>query len=482
MIPFVGFAPDLPTDLPGVITDCVQLISNEHAMVAAPGTAAPTGLGAVAAAVRGAAALTSTTGTKRVFAGTQTDLYEIQGGTWVDVGASSLSGSSENRWSFAQFGNATVAANNTQKLQASTTGNFTEIATAPVAEFIVAAKDFVIAFNTNEATFGDQSDRWWSSSFQDYTLWTPDPAVQCVSGRLIGSGGALTAAAVLGQTVVAYKAKQMFLGQYVGPPIVWEWNAIIGEQGCVGPEAVVDIGGAHIFVGPDNIWMYDGTRAVPIADDIRQWFYTNLSSTWQGRTITAFERKYNRVWIFYPSTVSTGNPDAAVVYHLHTKRWGRANRTIEAALANYTSSGVTWDTLSGVSATWDGFPDIPWDSSFWQAGATAFSVFDTTHTLQSLIGSGEDSSLTTGDIGDDVGVSSVNQVVMRFNVDPVSATITGQTRTGLGASATTGGSGTFSNSKFDIRQTGRFHRFAVAMTGNVEVSGLDAKAVKAGKR
>jgi len=81
-----------------------------------------------------------------------------------------------------------------------------------------------------------------------------------------------------------------------------------------------------------------------------------------------------------------------------------------------------------------------------------------------------------------VGVSSVNQVVMRFNVDPVSATITGQTRTGLGAAAATGGSGTFSNSKFDIRQTGRFHRFAIAMTGNVEVSGLDAKAVKAGKR
>jgi hypothetical protein len=482
MTRFIGFAPDIPKDTPGVIIDCTQLISNEHAMAAAPATAAPTGLVAVTAAVRGAATVTSTTGTRYTYAGTQTDLYQENGTTWTDVGASSLSGSSENRWSFAQFGNATLASNNTQKIQAATGGNFTEIATAPVAEFIVGAKDFVLAFNTNEGTFGDQPDRWWSSSFQDHSLWTPDAAVQCVSGRLIGAGGALTAAAMLGQTCIAYKLRQMFQGQYVGPPVVWQWDSIIGEQGCVGPEAVTDIGGAHVFVGEDNIWIYDGTRAVPIAGDIRQWFYTELSSTWQGRTIVAWERKNNRIWIFYPNASSTGNPNAAVVYHLKTKRWGRANRTIEAALANYKSAGVTWDTLSGVSATWDGLPDIPWDSSFWQAGSLSFSIFDTSHKLQSLIGSGEDCTLTTGDVGDDIGVSSVNQVVLRFDTAPVSGTISGQIRDELGGSQSTGGSGTYSNEKFDIRQTARWHRFAISMTGDVEVAGMDVRAVKAGKR
>lgn len=483
VVRFTGFAPDLPTDTPGVIRDCVQLISNEHSMIAAPAAAAPTGLTAVVAQVRGAATVTSTSGTRRTFAGTQTDLYELNGTTWSDVGASSLSGSSENRWSFAQFGNATIAANNVQRLQASTSGNFTEITTAPVAEFIVAAKDFVLAFNTNEATFGDQSDRWWSSAFQDHSSWTIDQATQATSGRLIGAGGALTAAAMLGPLCIAYKARQMFQGQYIGPPVVWQWDAIVGDQGCVGPEAVADIGGAHIFVGEDNIWLYDGTRVAPIASDIRQWFFTNLSGTFKNRTIVGFERKNARVWIFYPDASSTtGLPNSAVVYHLKTKRWGRANRTIEAVLANYTSSGVTWDTLSGVSATWDGLPDIPWDSAFWQSGTLSFSVFDTLHKLQSLIGSGEDCSLSTGDIGDDIGVSSVNQVVTRYNMAPVSATITGQISDALGGSLSTGGSGTYSNEKFDIRQTARWHRFVIAMTGDVEISGMDVRAVRSGKR
>jgi len=481
-IPFTGFAPDLPHDTPGLIFDCVQLISNEHSMVAAPSAAAPVGLGALAAECKGAFSGTDTTGTRRTYAGTTTDLYELAAGTWSDVGASTLSGTSETRWSFAQFGNATVAVNNSQKIQGATGGNFTEITTAPVAEFIVAADNFILAFNTNEAIYGDQSDRWWSSAFQDYTSWTPSAATQCVTGRLIGKGGPLLAAAMLGKTCIAYKTRQMFYGNYVGPPDVWQWEAIPGEQGCIGQEAVVDIGGSHVFVGEDNIWLYDGTRVVRIGDEIRQWFYTELSATYKKRTIVSYERKNNRVWVFYPTASSTGKPDAAIVYHLKTKRWGRANRTIEAALSNFLAVGITWDTLSGVSATWDGLPDIPWDSEYWQAGALSFSVFDTTHKLQSLIASGEDCSLTTGDIGDDVGVSSVNGVVPRFTAVPVSATIAGYKRTALGGSSENGGSATYSGQKFDIRQTARYHRFTIAMTGDVEIAGIDVKAVKAGNR
>jgi hypothetical protein len=135
----------------------------------------------------------------------------------------------------------------------------------------------------------------------------------------------------------------MFLGQYVGPPEVLQFQRIPGDQGCVGPEAVVDIGGAHIFVGEDNIWLYDGSRPVPIAQGVlRQWFFDDLSATYKYRTIVTYDRNNGRVWVHYPSTVSTGKPDSALVYHLGSKRWGRANRTIEAAM-NYVTPGVTWD-------------------------------------------------------------------------------------------------------------------------------------------
>ncbi|MCM3900178.1 MAG: hypothetical protein ND866_00575, partial [Pyrinomonadaceae bacterium] len=88
----------------------------------------------------------------------------------------------------------------------------------------------------------------------------------------------------------------------------------------------------------------------------------------------------------------------------------------------------------------------------------------------------------TGDMGDDIGVTSVNGVVLRFETEPTTATITGQIKTGQGAIAVAAGSGSLANSKFDIRQTGRWHRFAFLFTGNTEVSGEKVNFIPAGER
>lgn len=486
MIPLLGFAPDVDATTPGVLTDCTQLIPTEKGMAAAPSAVSVSGLDALAAECRGAAVLTNTSGTRRTFAGTQTKIYELASGTWSDVSGGTYTGSSENRWCFAQFGNAAIATNDTEPIQASTAGTFAAISGAPKARIVVTSKDFVLAFNTDDAagsaTYGDSPDRWWCSGFQDHTDWTPAVTTQCTTGRLIGSGGELTAASPFGANVVAFKARQMFQGQYVAAPVVWQWDAVPGEQGCVGPEAVVDIGGALIFVGEDNIWLYDGSRPYPISQgSVRQWFYDDLNATYKYRTIVTYDRNNNRVWINYPSTVSSGNPDSALVYHLASKKWGRANRTVEAVM-NYVTPGVTWDTLDTVGATWDTLPNIPWDSQSWQASGRAHAVFDSSHNLVTLTGSGENSGLTTGDFGDDEGSSSVNKVTLRFLTEPTTGTVTGQVKSGEGASPSNFGTGSMDDSKFDIRQTGRWHRFAFLFTGNMEVTAIRVKSVPAGGR
>lgn len=486
MIGFVGFCPDMPSDTPGVITDCTQLIPSERGMKSAPSAVSVTGLGALAAECRGAAVLQKTSGTRRTFAGTQTNIYELASGTWNDVSGRTFTGSSENRWCFAQFGDIALASNDTEDISYSTSGTFAAVSGAPKARIMFTVPNFVIALNTNDGasstTYGDSPDRWWCSAFQNAQDWTPSTVTQSTTGRLIGSGGELTAGAAFGSGFVAYKAREMFLASYVGSPAVFDFQRVPGDQGCVGPEAVVDIGGAHIFVGEDNIWMYDGSRPFPISQDkVRQWFYDDLNATYKYRTIVTFDRNNNRVWIFYPSTVSTGKPDSALVYHLATKQWGRANRTIEAAM-NYVTPGVTWDTLSTLATTWDTLPDQPWDSQSWQASGRALAIFDTSHNLKTLTGSGENSGLTTGDIGDESQVSFVRRVRLRFFTEPTTATITGQTRSGLGVTGTAAGSGSMANSKFDIRQSGKWHRFAFLFTGNTEVGGIDVEVAPGGKR
>jgi hypothetical protein len=283
---------------------------------------------------------------------------------------------------------------------------------------------------------------------------------------------------------VAYKEREMFLAVYAGPPTVFDVQRIPGDQGCVGPEAVVDIGGAHIFRGADNFWLFDGSRPIPIANGaVQRWFIDNVSAAYQYRTIASYDRNNGLVWFFYPSSSSgTGQPDAAIVYHLATKRWGRANRTIEAAM-NYVNGGVTWDTLNTIATTWDTLPNQPWDSQAWQTSGRSLAVFDTSHNLKTLTGGGENSSLTTGDIGDDDAVSFVQQTRLRFYTAPTSATVAGTINTNPGETAVVAGSGTMmTGGKFPIRQTGRWHRFAYQFVGNQEVAAHGVMAAAGGGR
>jgi len=88
-----------------------------------------------------------------------------------------------------------------------------------------SASGFVLVGDVSDLTgsFGDQPDGWWCSGLFNQAVWTPSVATQCANGRLVTAPGRITAMRELGDDVVAYKARSMFLGRYVGPPIVWSW-------------------------------------------------------------------------------------------------------------------------------------------------------------------------------------------------------------------------------------------------------------------
>jgi hypothetical protein len=343
--------------------------------------------------------------------------------------------------------------------------------------------NFVMALNTNDTTYGDSPDRWWCSAYQDHSSWTASVTTQATTGRLIGNGGELTAGARLGPYAVAYKQTSIFLGSYVGSPVVWQWDRIPGDIGCIGPEAVTDIGGAHVFVGDDNIWYFDGTRPIPIATgQVRQWFFDNSSASNRYRTIVKYDRQNNRVWFFYPSASSSGGCDSALVYHLVTKKWGRADQEIECAVS-FITPGLTWDTLSSLGATWDTLPNVPWDSQSYQAGGRTLAVFNTSHELKALTGTSAGGSITTGDMGDDDGVAMLDQVRLRFLRSPTAASAQGSTKMNEGDSLVVASSvSALNDGKFDLRQSGRWHRVAFTMTGPWEASAIRPRFKQAGMR
>ncbi|CAB4126134.1 hypothetical protein UFOVP73_56 [uncultured Caudovirales phage] len=481
MVPLAGFSPDADQTLPGVISDCTNFIPYLTGMEGAPAPATPAGVPVLAAACQGAAVLTKLDDSRRIVAGTQAALYELLGGAWTNQSKSGgYAGGVDSRWSLTQFGDATLAANGVDPIQRSASGAFASISGAPVAEIVFSVGAFVMALNTNDGSI--KPDGWHCCAAYDDTTWAPSISTQCTTGRLVSRAGRLTAGARLGEYAVAYKARSIYLGQYVGAPAVWDWLLVPGgEAGCIGKDAVCDIGGAHFFVGEEGMFIFDGTRPVPVADGVvRQWFANNSSQTYRYKTQCAFDAQNNRVWVFYVSKNGTAL-DSALVYHVLAKKWGRADPGIESVL-NFISAGATIDGLTSYAATIDALPTSGFNSQFWISGGKSLSVFNTTHQLQSLTGNSVSSSFTTGESGDDNTVTLLSKLRLRYADSPDAASCTLFYQMSSGEGYATGITGTVLGGKFDVLQCSRWHKAQFSFTGKVQVTQIEAQLTEAGQR
>lgn len=482
MIPLVGFTPDADSTSSGVITDCVNFIPYLNGMESGPSGVTPSGVPALDDACLGAAVLTNLTGTRRIIAGTETKLYELIAGVWEDQSRVAAYGATDDaRWSFAQFGNTVLASNKADTIQRSTSTTFADIASAPTADIIFSVGSQVMALNVNDGA--DKPDGWHVCALNDETDWVESVTTQSASGRLVSAPGGITAGARLGEYAVVYKRNSIFVGQYVGAPSVWDFTQVRGgEVGCVGKEALCDVGALHFFVGDDNFWLFDGTAPVPVGGTIRQWFSDNSSATTRYKTKCIYDKQNDRVWVFYPSTSSTVC-DQALVYHVGGKRWGRSNRMVEAVL-NYIAEGLTFDTWDQAGATFDSLPDIAFDSQYWLAAGQNLSAFDASHQLQYLTGPSGPSSFTTGDVGDDDSASLLSRVRLRFapGYSPASASAQAFGKFDSGEAFTPGPTTSINGGKFDLLQEALWHRATVEFTGQVRVTGIGADMKDAGRR
>ena len=178
------YSPDTDPTIAGTLTNVTSLVPSMKGYKGAPAGVAGM-LPALVSAAQGAATLKKIDNSTRFIAGTATKLYEASTSSWVDVSRISVYNiAADARWSFAQYGNASLAANKGDLLQFSTAGAFADVAAAPKAALVEVALNFAFVANTNEITYGDSPDRIWWSALGDYTTWTPSIATQAGTTRL----------------------------------------------------------------------------------------------------------------------------------------------------------------------------------------------------------------------------------------------------------------------------------------------------------
>jgi hypothetical protein len=352
------------------------------------------------------------------------------------------------------------------------------LAGAPKASFIDTIAGFVMAFNYNDGS--DVVDGWYCSAYQDYTDWTPDIGTQCANGRFLDTPGAVSAGKALGENAVAYKLDSMYVGQYVGAPFIWAWQLVSGEVGAVSNEAVIDIGTSHIFVGRNDIWRFDGTRPVSIADGIRDWFFNEqLNSQYAYKTIGSHDKNKSLIYFYYVSRTAT-TIDSCIVYNYKSGKWSRANRAIEACL-EYRVGGYTYASYTTAYSTYADVPAISYGSPFWTASTPVSGLFDTTHTLKSLTGVSASSSITGGWFGDDLGMMTVQRVTPRFIQAPTSAAMTNYYVNKSGEAQTTGATNTMTRGRVGVYRRAKWQKLKWSFVGDYELTDLIIEAKSAGK-
>lgn len=174
-----------------------------------------------------------------------------------------------------------------------------------------------------------------------------------------------TAKRLGGDFLVLYKERSIHVAQFVGPPTVWSRRLVVAGMGLIAPGAVADLVNEHIFVGPDNFYIFNGLNIKPVGTPIYDAFIADLNPS-KSHLIWAHTDFENHEVIFgYPSGASIV-PNKAVVLNYLTGAWSfRDMPFFTMGPFRRTTSADPWDSDT---ETWDE-DTTRWDDSHYVTNA-----------------------------------------------------------------------------------------------------------------
>lgn len=470
MTKFIGYTPDIEPDVEGGIPDCLNIIPNDRGIKPLP-MSVSTGIDTLAAACRGIVSVVRTDGGITTLAGTASNLYKLSGTSWSSIDTATLG--AEERWEFTQWGNYTFAATPFQTLVYFDGTTLSSISDTIKAEHIITANGFVLVANYNDGV-DDLSDGWACSAYQDATDWTPSATTQSAKGRLLDSAGEITAFKSLGAYAVAYQARSIYVGVYVGSPVVWDFRRVAGDIGVLSQGMVVATEQFHYLMGADDFYRFDGVNLIPLNSPCARRVIDTLNRETAYCAQSAWDEERGLAWWFYPAGQSTV-ADSYVCLHIETGRWGYGRIDVEAAV-QFIAGGFTYDTIP-TDWTYDTMPSYAYDSAFWTGdGKSILSIVDDSHDLLTVNGSGSDSSMTTSEIGSNRDYSSISMFMPRFFEFPDTATITIYAKYLTDEPFTLVETRGIEDGNFYFLSSALWHQFVIEMTGDYEIQGFELEA------
>lgn len=322
-----------------------------------------------------------------IFAGTATKLYKYQSGGWVD--ASRLAGgsyavSSDDYWSFTQFGGKLLATNINDDMQVidvdSGAANFSLCpGSPPRARYVATVGDFVMLGSLSSDTRAVRN-----SAINDSTGWTVgtnlcDEQSFADGGRVTGIGGGENG------YIVQEKAIRRMAFQ-PGADIAFRYERADAEHGAAAGYSLVATANGIFFLSDDGFYAFSQGGLVPIgAGKVNKWFGSNSDAT-RFFSVQAFTDPFApRIgWAFYNSAGST-NLDRVLFYDWKLGEFSYAKVTAQF-WASIASAGVTLEDLDVYGDIDGGGIPYPFDSRVWEGGAPVIGTVNSDGKLAFLQG------------------------------------------------------------------------------------------------
>lgn len=141
------------------------------------------------------------------------------------------------------------------------------------------------------------------SGFLDETLWN--------GGQNGGGSGnvllrddndAITAGSIFGPFVLVFKPRSMYVGVFLGSPQFWQFTRREEDRGCVSHNTIGSFNNMRIWLGDDNVYMFDGNTVQNMADKVLQRFVSQMNPAFAHRAFAVVDRYRRQYHLFLPLT------------------------------------------------------------------------------------------------------------------------------------------------------------------------------------
>jgi hypothetical protein len=301
------------------------------------------------------------------YIGTTTKLWQYDGvTTFTDQSKVGAYTNTATDWSFAQYGNYSIATNRVDAVQvrdASGAAAFADLAgSPPKARIAVTQSEQVLLFDLNDGA--EKPNAFAACAPGDHTDWSGAGATTATAIR--HRPGRITAAIAFRDFVLVFKRSSVFKLTYTGATYKWKVELIATGRGAWAQHDAVVCGDLVVFSGPGGAWSFDGASFRPLTDWVGEIpesmgsFFSPLSQS------VHFVRKHSTVLyitLLGVDFVLETTPEL-FSYNLVGDAWGSgafydATEAVNSGL-NYVPMTGDSAALSALVAPTAALPDLMW--------------------------------------------------------------------------------------------------------------------------